>query len=68
MSDYKDYKQQQRLLRLAQILAPLGPIPISKSQWWEGVRKGVYPQPVKLGPRITAWRASDIERLIKEGI
>ena len=68
MSDYQAYNEQQRLLRLAQILAPLGPIPISKSQWWDSVRKGVYPQPVKLGVRITAWRASDIERLIKEGI
>ena len=51
-------------LRLSSILAPQGPIPVSKSTWWEGVRTGRYPKPVKLGPRITAWRVEDIRRLI----
>lgn len=39
-------------------------IPVSKSTWWGGVRSGRYPKPVKLGPRITAWRAADIAALI----
>jgi prophage regulatory protein len=39
-------------------------IPISKSSWWAGVKSGKYPQPVKLGPRTTAWRASDIQKVI----
>ncbi|MFW6249071.1 MAG: helix-turn-helix transcriptional regulator [Bacteroidota bacterium] len=43
-------------------------IPISRSQWWEGVKQGIYPKPVKLGQRITAWRISDIERLLQEGV
>lgn len=51
-------------LRLKQILHPEGPIPVSKSTWWAGVRSHKFPQPVKLGPRITAWRASDIAALI----
>ena len=55
-----------RLMRLKDILAPRGPIPVSKSTWWAGVKSGRYPQPVKLGPRITAWRADDIEALINE--
>jgi prophage regulatory protein len=55
-----------RLLRLKDILAPLGPIPMSKSTWWAGVKSGRYPQPVKLGPRITAWRAEDIDGLIRK--
>lgn len=38
--------------------------PVSRSTWWEGVRSGRYPQPVKLGPRITAWRVEDIRALI----
>jgi prophage regulatory protein len=41
-------------------------IPVSKSTWWEGVRTGRYPKPVKLGPRITAWRVGDIRKLIAE--
>ena len=52
-------------LRLSSILAPHGPIPVSKSTWWAGVRAGRYPKPVKLGQRITAWRVSDIRALIE---
>ena len=56
-------------LRLSQIL---NIIPISKSAWWEGCRSGLYPNPVKLGPRTTAWRVEDIrdlmERINKESL
>ncbi len=42
-------------------------IPVSKSTWWEGVRTGRYPQPVRtLGARITAWRVEDIRALVAE--
>jgi predicted DNA-binding transcriptional regulator AlpA len=37
--------------------------PVSKPAWWAGVRSGRYPQPVKLGPRTTAWDVHDIRRL-----
>lgn len=55
-------------VRLKQILAPLGPIPVSKSSWWAGVRSGLYPPSVKLGKRITAWKKSDIRALVERGI
>jgi prophage regulatory protein len=46
---------------------PIPPIiPVSRSTWFAGVKSGRYPQPVKLGPRITAWRVSDIRALIEE--
>ena len=54
-------------LRLGSILAPNGPIPVSKSTWWAGITAGRYPRPVKLGPRITAWRVEDIRALIERG-
>ena len=54
-------------LRIGAILSPRGPIPVSKSTWWAGVKSGRYPQPVKLGPRITAWRVEDIRELIEKG-
>ena len=38
--------------------------PVSKSTWWAGVKDGNYPKPVKLGPKITAWRVEDIKQLI----
>jgi prophage regulatory protein len=35
-------------------------IPVSKSEWWAGVKDGRYPQPIKLSARVTVWKASDI--------
>jgi len=32
-------------LRLPSVLAPKGPIPVSKSTWWAGVKTGRYPNP-----------------------
>lgn len=56
-------------LRLPQIIGDIkrgipAVIPVSKSAWWEGCKTGRYPKPVKLGPRTTAWRVSDIRALI----
>lgn len=47
-------------LRLRSVLER---IPVSKSSWWSGIRAGRYPRPVKLGPRTSAWRRSDIDAL-----
>jgi prophage regulatory protein len=41
-------------------------IPVGKSTWWVGVKSGRFPKPVKLGERITAWRAEDIRTLIEK--
>lgn len=54
-------------VRLTGVIAPGGPLPISRSSWWEGVRARRYPKPVKLGPRITAWRCEDIRALMQQG-
>lgn len=40
--------------------------PIGKSTWWEGVKNGKYPKPVKLGQRTTAWKVEDIRSLINQ--
>lgn len=52
-------------LRLPQVLAPNGPMPVGRSTWWAGVKSGHFPKPVKLGPRTTAWRVEDIRALIE---
>jgi predicted DNA-binding transcriptional regulator AlpA len=39
-------------------------VPVGRSTWWAGVKTGRYPEPVKLGPKTTAWRAEDIRALI----
>jgi prophage regulatory protein len=54
-------------LRLRAILAPAGPIPVSKSTWWQGIKDGRFPKPIKLGKRVTVWRVEDIRRLIETG-
>jgi predicted DNA-binding transcriptional regulator AlpA len=48
------------LVRVSQIVRFL---PISKCTWWNGVRSGRFPKPVKLGPNTTAWRAEDVRAL-----
>ena len=40
--------------------------PIGKSTWWQGVKDGKYPKPVKLSDRITAWKVEDIKSLIDQ--
>jgi len=52
-------------VRLSQIPAPSGPIPVSKSTWWQGVKEGRFPQPQKLGPRTTVWKAEEIRALFE---
>lgn len=62
---------QTGFLRLDQILGspkygnpPL--IPVSKSTWWEGVKTGRFPQPVKISPRVTAWKVEDIRDFMEK--
>lgn len=50
-------------VRLSMILKVF---PVSKSTWWAGVKDGKYPKPVKLSPKITAWKAEDIHNLISQ--
>jgi hypothetical protein len=60
-------------LRLRQIVGdkkakpPLPPIiPIGRSTWWDGVKDGRFPKPVKLSKRTTAWKVEDIRELIEK--
>jgi len=48
-------------VRLPQVLAVF---PVGRSSWWAGVKAGRYPAPVKLGPKVTAWRGDDVRRLL----
>ncbi len=52
---------KEGFVRLPQILAV---IPISKTQFWLGVKNGRFPSPIKLGAKTTAWRVEDIRELI----
>ncbi len=53
----------RKLYRLPQVLDL---VPISKSAWWQGVKDGKFPQPIKLTPRTTCWFADEIHALIDD--
>lgn len=38
---------------------------IGKSAWYDGVKEGRFPRPVKLTRRSVAWRTRDIRELIE---
>jgi prophage regulatory protein len=49
---------------LKQILGRYGgPIPCGPTRWWEGVKIGEFPKPLKVAGR-TVWRVGDIDELI----
>ncbi|MDR6538841.1 AlpA family phage regulatory protein [Variovorax soli] len=50
-----------KLLRISDVLAK---VPVGRASWWKGVKEGRFPTGIKLGPRTTCWRASDIDKLI----
>ena len=64
---FTDELPETGFLRLKSIIAPYGPIPVSKSTWWAGVKDGRFPKPKKLGSRVTVWRVEDIRELIENG-
>jgi predicted DNA-binding transcriptional regulator AlpA len=62
MTNQKFSLPETGFLRLPAILQIF---PIGKSTWWQGVKDGRFPKPVKLGERTTAWRVEDIKALIE---
>ena len=54
---------ETRLLRLPEVLAIF---PVSRSSWYLGISKGVYPRGIKISERTVAWSAEDINKLIRE--
>ena len=47
----------EKMLRRPQVEARTG---LSRSTLYDWMKKGKFPQPVKLGERLVAWRESDI--------
>lgn len=53
----------EKLLRLNTVLSR---VPIGRSAWYQGIKDGKFPPPVKLGPKTSAWREADINKLIAD--
>lgn len=58
----KNYLPETGFIRLPVVLTV---IPVSKSGFYQGIREGKYPPPVKMGSRTSFWRVSDIRRVIE---
>ena len=61
---------QNGFLRLPQIIGDKkrnvpGLIPVSRSKWYEGIKKGIFPPPDKrFGERTSVWHVDVIRNLI----
>ena len=64
MSHQPQQLPETGFLRLRAILAPAGPIPVSKSTWWQGIKDGRFPKPIKLGA-LSRWPQSEILAVIE---
>jgi hypothetical protein len=63
--DSAGFSRLKRIIGDAKAIPPIEPIfPVGKTNWWDGVRAKIYPQPVKLSPAVTAWKNSDLKRLL----
>ncbi len=40
--------------------------PVSRSQWFAGIKEGIYPKGISLSPRVTVWRAEAIREMVNE--
>lgn len=44
------------------------PLPFSASTLWRKVRDGTFPAPVKLGPKTTVWRVSEVRKWLADRV
>ena len=54
-------KPTEKLNRLPSVLSQF---PVGRATWWRGIKEGRFPAGIKLSPRVTVWRQSDIDALI----
>ncbi|HEV7415653.1 MAG TPA: AlpA family phage regulatory protein [Tianweitania sediminis] len=55
-----------RYVRLRDIIAPHGPLPISRSTWFTWVAAKRAPQPIRLGPRVTVYDSGQVQAFMAD--
>lgn len=55
--------EHQGYLREKQIIPSL--FPVSRAEWWRGVKEGRYPAALKISEGVTVWRREDIQALLR---
>jgi len=54
-------KNNTKLIRIREVMDKVG---IARSTVWYMVKKGTFPKPRKLSPRVTGWVESEIDEFI----
>ena len=54
--------KETKLVRLPYVIDKVG---AARSTIWWWIKKGEFPSPIKLSPRVTVWKLSDIEEWIE---
>lgn len=62
---------EQRLLRIKDIIGDRKAgipaiVPVSRSHWWQMVKDGKAPAPIKLTSRCTVWKLSEVMKFLGE--
>jgi len=55
--DAMQTNREERFLRLPEVVRRVG---VAKSSIWLWAREGKFPKPLKISPRVTCWRESEI--------
>lgn len=54
---------EDALIRLDEVLRR---IPVSRSTFYQGQAKGLFPQSIQIGPRARAYRYSDVKKWLSD--
>ena len=56
---------EERLIKLPEVLATVG---MKKTAWYNGIKEGKYPKPIKRSSRDTVWPMSVIQKIVRDTI
>lgn len=62
VTEMKRREQAPGLLKLPEVIARTG---FKKSKIWALARAGEFPQPLKLGPKASAWREHEVSEWVR---
>lgn len=57
----QEQKSPERFRRFKQIQERF---PVSRTEWYRGVREGRFPKGIRISPNVVVWKESDIDALI----
>ena len=58
-------QEYERLLKLPEVLEIVG---MKKTKWYDGVKDGKYPKPIRRGAKDSVWPLSAIQKIVSDTI